>query len=64
MDRPKALPPGDTGRRSRELPEGLRKREERLKRLREAQARLEARAKEAEEEQAAKLRKREAEERA
>jgi len=51
-------------RRGDELPEGLRTREERLKRLREAQARLEARAKAAEAEQAEQIRQREAEEHA
>jgi len=50
-------------RRGDELPEGLRTREERLKRLKQAQARLEAREAEAREAQAEKLRRREEEER-
>lgn len=50
-------------RRGDELPEGLRTREERLKRLKEAQARLEAREAAAREAQAEKLRRREEEER-
>lgn len=51
-------------RRGDELPAGLRTREDRLQRLRDAQARLEARQRAAEEETAEKMRRREAEERA